>query len=77
MSHATAAPRLVAARAAPRRRMKLSWSDPVFRALGDSPWPSFRTELHPGPAVICVAFRFTVSKYSCGLERERGGMRGC
>ena len=33
MSQATADPRLVAARAAPRRRIRLSWTDPVFRAV--------------------------------------------
>ena len=33
MSQATADPRLAAPRAAPRRRMRLSWTDPVFRAL--------------------------------------------
>jgi general L-amino acid transport system permease protein len=33
MSQATADPRLVAPRAAPKRRMRLSWSDPRFRAL--------------------------------------------
>ncbi len=33
MSEATADPRLVAARAAPKRRMRLSWSDPVFRSV--------------------------------------------
>ena len=33
MSQAAADPRLVAPRAAPRRRMRLSWSDPVFRAV--------------------------------------------
>jgi general L-amino acid transport system permease protein len=33
MSHAAADPRLVTARAAPRRRMRLSWTDPAFRAL--------------------------------------------
>jgi general L-amino acid transport system permease protein len=33
MSQATADPRLVAARAAPKRRMRLSWSDPTFRSL--------------------------------------------
>ena len=33
MSQATADPRLIAVRAAPRRRMRLSWSDPVFRAV--------------------------------------------
>ena len=31
MSQATADPRLTAVRTAPRRRMRLSWSDPVFR----------------------------------------------
>jgi general L-amino acid transport system permease protein len=33
MSQATADPRLIAARAAPKRHMKISWSDPVFRAI--------------------------------------------
>lgn len=33
MSQATADPRLIAARAAPRRRMRLSWTDPVFRSI--------------------------------------------
>ena len=33
MSHASADPRLISARQAPRRRMRLSWSDPSFRAL--------------------------------------------
>ena len=33
MSQATADPRLIAARHAPKRRMRLSWSDPVFRAI--------------------------------------------
>jgi general L-amino acid transport system permease protein len=33
MSHAAADPRLIDARAAPKRRMRLSWSDPVFRAI--------------------------------------------
>ncbi len=33
MSQATADPRLVAARAAPKRRIRLSWSDPSFRAI--------------------------------------------
>ena len=33
MSQATADPRLVAPRAAPRRRIRLSWTDPVFRAV--------------------------------------------
>jgi general L-amino acid transport system permease protein len=33
MSQATADPRLIAARAAPKRRMRLSWSDPVFRSI--------------------------------------------
>jgi general L-amino acid transport system permease protein len=33
MSQATADPRLVAARAAPKKRMRLSWSDPLFRAI--------------------------------------------
>ena len=33
MSDATADPRLVSARAAPKRSMRLSWSDPVFRAI--------------------------------------------
>jgi general L-amino acid transport system permease protein len=33
MSQAIADPRLVAARAAPKRRMRLSWSDPVFRSV--------------------------------------------
>jgi general L-amino acid transport system permease protein len=33
MSHAASDPRLVSARAAPKRRMRLSWSDPVFRAI--------------------------------------------
>jgi general L-amino acid transport system permease protein len=33
MSQATADPRLIAARAAPKRRMQLSWSDPVFRSI--------------------------------------------
>ncbi len=33
MSDTAADPRLIAARAAPKRRMRLSWSDPVFRSL--------------------------------------------
>ena len=33
MSQATADPRLVASRAAPKRRLRLSWSDPVFRSV--------------------------------------------
>jgi general L-amino acid transport system permease protein len=33
MSQAIADPRLVAARAAPKRRMRLSWTDPVFRSI--------------------------------------------
>jgi general L-amino acid transport system permease protein len=33
MSQTTADPRLIAARAAPKRRMRLSWTDPKFRAL--------------------------------------------
>jgi general L-amino acid transport system permease protein len=33
MSEAAAGPRLIAPRVAPRRRMRLSWTDPVFRAL--------------------------------------------
>jgi general L-amino acid transport system permease protein len=33
MSEAAAGPRLIAHRVAPRRRMRLSWTDPVFRAL--------------------------------------------
>jgi general L-amino acid transport system permease protein len=33
MSQAVADPRLVAARAAPKRRMRLSWSDPTFRSV--------------------------------------------
>ncbi|MBN8926661.1 MAG: amino acid ABC transporter permease [Rhodospirillales bacterium 69-11] len=33
MSDATADPRFAAARAAPRRRLRLSWSDPTFRAI--------------------------------------------
>jgi general L-amino acid transport system permease protein len=33
MSQTTTDPRLIAARAAPKRRMRLSWSDPVFRAI--------------------------------------------
>ena len=33
MSQATADPRLIAPRAAPKRRMRLSWSDPLFRAI--------------------------------------------
>jgi general L-amino acid transport system permease protein len=33
MSQATADPRLIAARVAPRRRMRLSWTDPVFRSV--------------------------------------------
>ena len=33
MSQATADPRLIAARAAPKRRMRVSWSDPLFRAI--------------------------------------------
>jgi general L-amino acid transport system permease protein len=32
MSQATADPRLVAARRAPKRRLRLSWADPVFRS---------------------------------------------
>nr|WP_294502716.1 amino acid ABC transporter permease [uncultured Rhodopila sp.] len=33
MSQATADPRMIRARAAPKRRMRVSWSDPVFRAI--------------------------------------------
>ena len=33
MSQATADPRLMAMRAAPKRRMRLSWSDPIFRSV--------------------------------------------
>jgi general L-amino acid transport system permease protein len=33
MSQATADPRLTAVRTAPRRRMRLSWGDPVFRSV--------------------------------------------
>ena len=33
MSEATADPRLIADRAAPKRRMRLSWSDPAFRSV--------------------------------------------
>jgi general L-amino acid transport system permease protein len=33
MSQATADPRLIAVRAAPKRRMQLSWTDPVFRSI--------------------------------------------
>jgi general L-amino acid transport system permease protein len=33
MSQATADPRLIAPRAAPKRRLRLSWSDPIFRAI--------------------------------------------
>jgi general L-amino acid transport system permease protein len=33
MSGATADPRLIAGRAAPKRRMRLSWSDPRFRSI--------------------------------------------
>ncbi len=33
MSQATADPRMVRARAAPKRRMRVSWSDPVFRSI--------------------------------------------
>ncbi len=33
MSQATADPRLAATRAAPRRRVRLSWTDPVFRSV--------------------------------------------
>ena len=33
MSQATADPRLVPVRAAPKRRLRLSWSDPVFRSI--------------------------------------------
>ena len=33
MSGATADPRLIGARAAPRKALRLSWSDPVFRAI--------------------------------------------
>src|SRR5580698_4121167 len=33
MSQAIADPRLIAARAAPKRRMRLSWTDPVFRSV--------------------------------------------
>ncbi len=33
MSDAVADPRLVAARAAPKKRIRLSWSDPVFRSI--------------------------------------------
>lgn len=33
MSDATADPRLLGPRAAPRRRLRLSWSDPTFRAI--------------------------------------------
>ena len=33
MSSTTAYPRLIAARGAPKRRMRLSWTDPVFRSV--------------------------------------------
>ena len=33
MSGATADPRLIGARAAPRKALRLSWSDPIFRAI--------------------------------------------
>jgi general L-amino acid transport system permease protein len=33
MSDVTADPRLVSSRSAPKRRMRLSWSDPVFRSI--------------------------------------------
>ncbi|MDR3533420.1 MAG: amino acid ABC transporter permease [Rhodopila sp.] len=33
MSQATADPRLIAARVAPKRRIRLSWTDPVFRSI--------------------------------------------
>ena len=33
MSDAVADPRLLAARAAPKKRIRLSWSDPLFRAI--------------------------------------------
>src|ERR1700756_1364348 len=33
MPQTPADPRLVAARAAPKRRLRLSWSDPLFRAI--------------------------------------------
>ena len=33
MSGATADPRLIGARAAPKKALRLSWSDPVFRAI--------------------------------------------
>jgi general L-amino acid transport system permease protein len=33
MSQATADPRMIRARAAPKRRIRLSWSDPVFRSV--------------------------------------------
>ncbi len=33
MSQATADPRLIAARTAPKRHMRLSWSDPMFRSI--------------------------------------------
>src|ERR1700712_2432902 len=33
MSQAVADPRLIAPRGAPKRRMRLSWTDPVFRAV--------------------------------------------
>jgi general L-amino acid transport system permease protein len=33
MSQATADPRMVSARSAPKRRMRLSWADPVFRSI--------------------------------------------
>src|SRR6185312_1333162 len=33
MSSTIADPRLVGARAAPKRRMQVSWSDPLFRAI--------------------------------------------
>jgi general L-amino acid transport system permease protein len=33
MSGATADPRLIGARAAPKRALRLSWSDPIFRAI--------------------------------------------
>jgi general L-amino acid transport system permease protein len=33
MSQATADPRLIAVRTAPKRRMRLSWTDPIFRSV--------------------------------------------
>ena len=33
MSQTTADPRLIAARTAPKRRVRLSWTDPIFRAV--------------------------------------------